>query len=247
MILIDAHCHLANLAELMPLEPLFQEATEQGITRYVSSVLRQKEIEWHRLNPYPNLIYSAGIHPNFDECDLKLQSITQLCENNSLWAIGEIGLDRNNPDLKWQTEILNKQLELAVQYELPVVLHIVGHQNLAGSILREYPLKYMVHGYAGSVEGFAELARLDSLFTISQRILKDDKRKLLNAILESGRYLFETDITQYYVKTGENNPLLRLIEVVETCARISGIDPQELINTQYRNAQSYAPNGFLPH
>jgi TatD DNase family protein len=245
MTLIDAHCHLANLAELMPLEPLLKEASQRGIGYYLSSVLRKSEAEWHDENPNPRIIYSAGIHPNFDECDLDLDFLTALCEQKKLWAIGEIGLDRNNADIAWQKDVLIKQLELAQHYNLPVVLHIVGMQNEAYSILKNYPLRYLVHGYAGSVEGFHELARLKSLYTISSRILKPDKGKLLQAMLESGNYLFETDITQYYVKPGESNPLLRLLDVLSACSELGGISRNELIETQYRNANSYADYGFF--
>lgn len=245
MTIIDAHCHLANLAELMPLEPMLKEASEFGIGFLISSVLRKSEAEWHDENPNPRIIYSAGVHPNFDECDLDLDFLTVLCEQKKLWAIGEIGLDRNNADIAWQKDVLIKQLELAQHYSLPVVLHIVGLQSQACFILKNYPLRYLVHGYAGSVEGFHELARLNSLFTISSRILKPDKSKLLQAMLESGNYLFETDITQYYVEPGEANPLLRLLDVLNACSDLSGISRKELIETQYRNALSYAPNGFL--
>lgn len=97
MTLCDAHCHLANLAQIMPLQPLFEEAAGRGITHYLSSALSKAE-----LIIYPKLqqdcagrlLYSAGIHPNFDECDLQLQDIVSLCERKAIWAIGEIGLDR---------------------------------------------------------------------------------------------------------------------------------------------------------
>lgn len=247
MILVDAHCHLANLAELLPLQPLLVEAAEQGISRFFSSVLRKSEAAWHLDNPDPRIVFSAGIHPNFDECDLDLESVKELCEQRKIWAIGEIGLDRNNPALNWQKEILVKQLELALSYGLPVVLHIVGLQSEACSILKQYPLSYLVHGYAGSLEGFGELARLNSMFTISERILKPDKQNLLKAMLESGRYLFETDITQYYVKPGEANPLLRLNDVLATCSKLSGISRGELLETQYRNALSHVEHGFFPN
>ncbi len=245
MTFIDAHCHLANLAEMLPLEPMLSEAAEHGIEYYLSSVLRKSEAAWHVDNPNPKIAFSAGIHPNFDECDLDLDFITELCNRQQLWAIGEIGLDRNNSELAWQKDVLINQLDLAQHYNLPVVLHIVGLQSEAYAILKNYPLRYLVHGYAGSVEGYRELARLDSQFTISSRILKPDKAKLLQAMLDSGRYLFETDITQYYVLPGEKNPLLRLTEVINTCSILSGISVNQLTETQYRNVFSYAEHGFF--
>lgn len=236
MILIDAHCHLANLAEIMPLEPLINDAGERGIKAFASSALTRRELAWHRENSFPEVALSAGIHPNFDECDLTLNDIAELAKEKRIWAIGEIGLDRNNPDLDWQHRVFTQQLDMAEQANLPVVLHIVGHQGEAYQTLSKYPLVYLVHGYAGSLAAYHQLARLNAFFTISSRILKPDKRELLMAILNDKRYLFETDITQYYVHENEVNPLLRLLNVIEQSSLISGIGTHELLETQHANA-----------
>ena len=233
--LIDAHCHLANLAETMSLPGLLEEASNKGIKRFLSSALRRSELDFYQNLNDPRVKFGAGIHPNFPVCDLALDDLEALCASLQVWAIGEIGLDRYNKDLDSQRRILIDQLQLAEKYGLPVVLHIVGHQQLAWEVLRQYPLRYLVHGYAGSVEGFRLLARLDSWFTVSSRILRADKAALFKAMLEHGRYLFETDITQYYVHPGEKNPLLRLLDVFEPSVKLSGRDRAELAETQLRN------------
>ncbi|PKN75315.1 MAG: TatD family deoxyribonuclease [Candidatus Cloacimonetes bacterium HGW-Cloacimonetes-2] len=232
MNLIDAHCHLANLAQTHDLSPLISEANSHGIKGFISSILMLSEIDWHKNNPDRGILIQAGVHPSFDECDLAVEDISSLVQTNTLDLVGEIGIDRSNPDLEGQQILLTEQCRLAADAELPVSLHIVGHQANAYSLLKQFPLRYMVHGYAGSVEGFELLARLDTCFTICSRILKDDKRELLEAIIDDGRYLFETDITQYYVKPNEANPLLRLIELFQRVKQISGKTESELINTQ---------------
>lgn len=236
MIHIDAHCHLANLSQIMPLELLLKQAGEKGIKAFASSALTRREVSWYQKHPRSGLVFSAGIHPNFDECDLELPDIEELAKAKRIWAIGEIGLDRNNPELDWQRTVFKQQLELAAAHQLPVVLHLVGHQSEAYQTLSRYPLPYLVHGYAGSLEAYHSLAKLNAWFTISSRVLKPDKHELLKAILHHKRYLFETDITQYYVHEHEANPLLRLIDVIETTARRSGIPEQELTETQFTNA-----------
>ncbi len=241
MSLFDAHCHLANLAEIVTLAPILDEAEQSGITRFASSALRKSEVAYHLSQPDSRIIFSAGIHPNFPECDLDLSTLKALCQNKSIWAIGEIGLDKGNPELALQRKLFSQQLDLAMEFRLPVVLHIVGHISEAYQTLKQYPLKYLVHGYAGSDEGFRELAKLDSLFTISSRIVKEDKLDLLMAILQSARYLFETDITQYYVHEGESNPLLRMVQLVSRCAELSGISKEELIKRQEINARKLFP------
>lgn len=233
--LIDAHCHLANLSDILRLQPLLVEAAQHGITGFLSSALRRRELDVYRGLHDPRVRFSAGVHPNFDECDLSLQDIEELCQSHEIWAVGEIGLDRNGPVLAEQLQLFEAQLRLAARYQLPVVLHIVGYQQEAWSLLHKYPLRYLVHGYAGSVEGYHMLAREDSCFTISDRILRADKIELLEAMLQDGRYLFETDITQYYVHEGETNPLLRLLQVIQETQVSSGLSNDHLIQTQLKN------------
>jgi len=235
--LIDAHCHLANLGYIMPLQPLLDEAAKHGITGFLSSALRLRELDVYRGLHDPRIRFSAGVHPNFDECDLSLQDIEELCQSREIWAVGEIGLDRNGPVIAEQLRLFEAQLQVAARYQLPVVLHIVGYQQEAWNLLHKYPLRYLVHGYAGSVEGYHLLAREDSCFTISDRILRADKIELLEAMLQDGRYLFETDITQYYAHEGEANPLLRLLQVIQETEASSGISRDQLIQAQAKNYQ----------
>ncbi len=232
MNIIDAHCHLANLAEITALEPLLDEAEAKGITRFVSSALRKSEVAWHMQHPDSRIIFSAGIHPNFDECDLDMKDLKKLCDEKSIWAIGEIGLDNGNPEIAVQRKEFVQQLELAADYRLPVVLHIVGHQEEAYKTLKQYPLPYLIHGYAGSTEGFSQLKKLDAVFTLSSRIMKEEKQDLLTDMLKHKRILFETDITQYYVHEGEHNPLLRLLDLLKKCSALSGISMPDLLALQ---------------
>lgn len=238
MNLLDAHCHLANLADVMNVNLLLDEAEANGITRFASSALRKCEVEWYLSHPDQRIAFSAGIHPNFDECDLELADIVRLCEQKQIWAIGEIGLDNGNPEIALQRKQFSQQLDLASDFRLPVVLHIVGHHSEAYDTLKKYPLKYLIHGYAGSREGYNQLKRLNAHFTISSRIMKEDKIDLLKAMLTDKRFLFETDITQYYIKEAEPNPLLRLNQLIETCSSSSGISVERLTAIQQQNAKA---------
>lgn len=236
MIWIDAHCHLANLAQAMPMEAALKEAQDRGIKGFLSNALTKAELKWYEANAaHYGIAYSAGIHPHFAPCDLEYKDIERLCQKQRIWAVGEIGLDRMNKDFSAMRQGFIRQLELAAEYTLPVVLHIVGHQQAAYEILREYPLRYLIHGYAGSTEAFRLFLKLDAYFTLSERLLKKDKRLLLSEMLASKRYFLETDITRYYVKPDEVNPLLRLIDLAEIVSQSHAIDICELKATQYDN------------
>ncbi|MDP2172462.1 MAG: TatD family hydrolase, partial [Candidatus Cloacimonadaceae bacterium] len=144
MSLIDAHCHLANLSEVMNLPDLMEEAARHGITRFVSAALRRSEVDFYLKYPFDNLIFSAGMHPNFDECDLDIVQIDHLAYSKRIWAVGEIGLDRGNPDIEYQTKAFKENLIIAAEHGIPAVLHIVGHQQQAYEILKNHDLKYLV-------------------------------------------------------------------------------------------------------
>ncbi len=233
--LIDAHCHLANLSRNYQLSLLLDEAQLYGIDAYLSNALSKKEIEIYRSLDDLRVKFSAGVHPHYDECDLELEDIAFLCEQKLIWAVGEIGLDRKGPELIKQQSSFEAQLKLAVDFRLPAVLHIVGYQSQAWQLIQKYPLKYLVHGYAGSIEGFELLKRGNCWFTISSRLLKPDKARLLQEILQSGRYLFETDITYHYAQKTELNPLLRLVDLLTKVETISGINMAELLKVQEDN------------
>ena len=70
MNLVDGHCNLASLNQVMLVEDLLKEANEAGITHFLSSALSKEEIAFHRLHSLPGVIFSAGIHPHYAECDL---------------------------------------------------------------------------------------------------------------------------------------------------------------------------------
>lgn len=233
--LIDAHCHLANLSRLMPLSHIMDEAQKQGIGLFLSSALNREEVRIYQGLNDPRIRYSAGIHPHWEECDLELEDLRQLCAAQQIWALGEIGVDRSGPPITEQLEIFEAQLQLAKEYGLPVVLHIVGQQQAAWELIKGYHLRYLVHGYAGSIQGYRLLAQANSWFTISERILRPDKANLLTEILHSKRYLLETDITAMYVQPQEHNPLLRLLDVLEKVQMISGVHREELIAIQHQN------------
>lgn len=92
MNLVDGHCHLASLNQIMPVESLLKEANEAGITHFLFCFLSKEEIAFHRQYSLPGVLFSAGIHPHYSECDLELKDIEELCAEKCIWAVGEIGL-----------------------------------------------------------------------------------------------------------------------------------------------------------
>jgi TatD DNase family protein len=128
--LTDTHCHLDYEYEGHTAESLVTEALAAGVTRLVSigvdipSIDRAQKLA----EAFDNVWFTAGTHPH----EAKLAPREQLLERIRLAArhpkckaIGEIGLDyhyEHSPQNE-QREVLEMQLELAVETRLPVVIH----------------------------------------------------------------------------------------------------------------------------
>lgn len=101
-------------------------------------------------------LYSAGIHPLYDgDWEKAFSGLQWLSEQGRLYAIGECGLDRPNRDLfPKQCAFFEKQMALAQEKALPLIVHCVGHWEVLLRLHRKYPSDKLrlVHGFRGKPE-----------------------------------------------------------------------------------------------
>lgn len=114
---------------------------------------------------YNDLYFSLGIHPEeLREIDYsKLEKyIKENLENPKFIGIGEIGLDyfHNSDNIREQQELFEYQLDLAVKYNLPVIIHSREATKDTIDILKKYNLKGVVHCFSGAVEVAKEYIKL---------------------------------------------------------------------------------------
>ena len=137
--LTDTHCHLDFNKFDTDRDAVIQRALDAGVERILIPAL---ELESSKavielVNSHPNLFAAVGFHPTdldgWNENSVRdLNSeILRSAQNdmpNKIVAIGEIGLDyywvkEKNKQMR-QREILKKQLELAREANLPVIIHM---------------------------------------------------------------------------------------------------------------------------
>jgi TatD DNase family protein len=238
---IDVHCHLTDERIASNLDKEISEAKAVGVTHFISVVLCQEEFKMMKLPKFQKLKefahWTAGIHPHYEKTDEKdFEKLIQLCDEKAIIAVGEMGLDSRNDDFNWQKKMLLKQLDLAVNYNLPVVFHCVRKYYELHKILKNnFPkVRGFMHAFNASMEIFTEFSKYDLAFSMNAIPPKDD---VIRAVIKRGFYLFETDAPAMRPRElkEEFNHLKNLIWAVDRISEISQIEKQELATTEWKS------------
>ena len=156
---IDTHCHL-DILESTPEEAII-EAKQAGVQRMVTIAVDEPSLDFvsSTVQEFPAVYGSVGFHPH-DAAELTEdleQKIRKLAlEEKKLIAIGETGLDYHymNSSTENQQFAFRKQLQIAVELNLPVVLHSREAEADTISILKEIPVPALgvAHSFTSSLK-----------------------------------------------------------------------------------------------
>jgi TatD DNase family protein len=220
----DNHCHLEEIFRAGRLETELAEARQAGVSGWFSSALCREEMEWHLQQSITSMTWCAGIHPYYEKSsENDWDFLVELAGSGKIAAIGEIGLDKRNPKLDWQKNILLQQLELAREYDLPVIFHVVrSYYELYKLLKGNFPkVRGWLHGFNSSMEVFKTFNSFDLGYSMNARLPED---KVVQAIIKRGLWQIETDAP--YARpaeyAGEFNTLANLLWVKDKIENIMG-------------------------
>jgi TatD DNase family protein len=154
---IDTHTHLDDEQFSADLDQTLTDAREHSVIAMVN--IGYSPARWSSTlalaEQYPFVRYALGLHPgNANEwSDAVIASLTELVESTSPVAIGEIGLDYFwTSDTKDVQRIsFERQIELALDHDLPIVIHQRAAAADVHAILRSAParLRVVLHSCDG--------------------------------------------------------------------------------------------------
>lgn len=175
--LIDTHCHLDMGAYQEDLENILNRAYSSGVHTIVTiGIDVTSSQEAIRLARKHRMVKATvGIHPhdvgNIDASDLK--EIQTLIEQNRQYIVGygEIGLDyvKNYSEPDIQRHYFRRQLEIAHEHELPVIIHDREAHDDILKIIKEFapfPNGGIMHCFSGNMEFAREILDLGLLISI---------------------------------------------------------------------------------
>lgn len=248
---VDTHCHFDFPPFVGDEHASLQRAAAAGVERIIAvSVSATRFGGVLALAQQHDAVYAAlGVHPmaiaehhpdDLDALERHLQ-----CRPEKLVAIGEIGLDLyiDNPQFERQQVLLDAQLRLARDYDLPVILHSRRtHDKLAMHLRRcNLPRCGVVHGFAGSEQQALAFIRAGYAIGVGGTITYDRASKTRQAIarLPLTSLLLETDSPDMPLQgfQGQPNRPERVRNVWETLCLLRPESPQHIADTLRENTR----------
>lgn len=191
------------------------------------------------------LFPAYGLHPMHvgDHRPEDIGTLATWLERERPVAVGECGLDRyvDGLDTDLQRHYFRRQLELAREFALPVVIHarravedvIVAIRTIGG-------LTGVVHSFSGSPEQARQLWNLGFLIGLGGPVTHERAHRLrrLAASMPIDFLLLETDSPDQPSAghRGERNEPAHLVDVLHAIAALRGADPASIAAATTRNA-----------
>lgn len=202
------------------------------------------------IDKYPFLYGTLGIHPSEckDMTEDDLDWIRQQLKNPKIVAIGEIGLDYYwpEPDHDIQKKWFEKQLELAKETDMPVVIHSrdAAEDTLNMIKMAQLPPKTVdIHCFSYSKEMAREYLNMGYYLGVGGVVTFKNAKKLKEVVEYAPieNILLETDCPYLAPEPnrGKRNSSLNLEYVVDKIAELKNMDREDVISITEKNAQDF--------
>ena len=248
MKLIDVHCHLEREELIENLETLIDEAKEAGIIKLITSSVTPKQwkVSEDIAKTYDMVEFSLGIHPWFASIS-DINCLDDLSESKNLGAIaiGEIGLDLmiDNPDIELQKIIFEKQLSIAREIDLPVIIHVRKAFNETIQSMKKIGLPRaggFIHSFGGSLEIAEEFIKLGLSFSFGGILTQQISQKRENVLKKvyPHHFMVETDspdMVPFPVTEKPNKPS-NILHTLRAASKILQVSEEKIAEQSTANA-----------
>jgi TatD DNase family protein len=240
MELFDTHCHLDVAEFAADRAAVLARARAAGVTRMVVPAVDAagwpallalcRDEEW----VYPAL----GLHPIYIDAhrEVDLAELRRLVEREQPVAIGEIGLDfyPKQLDRERQQWLFEQQLQIAAEFQLPVLLHVrKAHDQVLTTLKRmNFTHGGIAHAFNGSLQQAQQYIDLGFKLGFGGMLTYERSTKLrqLAAELPLTSMVLETDAPDMspFTHHGERNSPEYLPQVFAALVALRGVEPETM-------------------
>ncbi len=248
MKIFDTHAHLLDEAFDADRDELIASLPEKGVAKVMEACCNEADIDRVAALALrvPFIYGSAGVHPhsasewNGGTAD----RIRAALQHEKMLAVGEIGLDYHYDfsPRDVQKRVLDEQLSLAHELDLPVILHDREAHGDMLDLLRAHKsgLKGIMHCFSGSKETARECLDLGLYIAFGGALTFKNAVRPIEAAqyIPQDRLLIETDcpyMTPVPYRGKRNDPSFILL-TLDKLAEVRGEDREELADALYQNS-----------
>lgn len=249
--LVDSHCHIVFRNFDDDLEQVAYRWREAGVVSLLHACVEPSEIPAIRAlaDRFPELRYSVGVHPlDTQHWQPDTQQVLReaALADPRVVAIGELGLDLfRDSNLEQQRAVLAPQLDLAVELDLPVIIHCRdAAEPMLAELRRLRALgrcpRGVMHCWGGTPEEMAGFLELGLLISFSGTVTfpKAEATHACARQVPADRYLIETDcpFLAPVPRRGKRNEPAFVAAVAQRMAELRGESLEQVARTSTANA-----------
>ncbi|WP_373899242.1 TatD family hydrolase [Haloimpatiens sp. FM7315] len=248
--IFDSHAHYDDESFNEDREKVINELKENGIVGVLNcgASLEGARDSLELAKKHEFFYAAVGIHPECSNIVNKevIDELREMAKNQKVKAIGEIGLDyyyQENPERGVQKSAFIKQMELARELDLPVVIHDRDAHLDTLDIIKKFPeVRGVIHCFSGSVEFAKECLKLGYYIGFTGVVTFKNAKKVLEVLKEVplDRMLVETDCP-YMAPVpyrGKRNRSEYIKNVIEKISDIKGLSKEDIEKLTIENTKS---------
>ncbi len=252
--IIETHCHLDYLKAL-PLQEILSRAQEAGVQKFITIGVDPDNLDgvMKLAEDHAPIYFTQGIHPhdakNFTS--VENDKLISRASHPKMVAIGEIGLDYhyNNSPPEIQRKVFEQQLQIAVDHDLPIVVHTREADEDTRDILKNFTpslkRKGVIHSFT-SGKALAEWCLQEGFYLGFNGIITFKNARNVQEVVEITpleQILLETDspfLTPVPHRGKENAPYY-LPFIAEKIAELKNISVEEVLRVAFSNSLNCFP------
>jgi TatD DNase family protein len=250
--MIDSHCHLAGDEFAADLDAVVDRARAAGLAGAMVILSAGDAGEAERAQKvravWQDVRFAVGIHPHQagqpgDDIEAAMAQLDADLRGHGAVALGEIGLDYHYDfsPRPIQQDVFRRQLDLAGERQLPVVIHTREATDDTFRILRDHAagLRVVFHCFTGGIEMARAALDVGAWLSFAGIVTfpKAEELREVARMVPPDRFLVETD-SPYLAPVpfrGKRNEPAFVAKVVERLAALRGAAVEEIVSQSTAN------------
>jgi len=244
-LIIDTHTHLDNEKFKNDVDEVIKRAIEHNVKKFIIPAADPKDLKRavELAEKYDDIYFGVGVHPvDIEKYEDKI--LLEYINHPKCVAVGEIGLDyhwvKEEEKREKQKELFKRQIEIALNHNKPVIIHVRDATEDTYNIIKQYPTAKGVFHCFNAAEQLLDFSE-NFYYGIGGVITFKNARKLVNVFpkIPKERVVIETDapyLTPHPFRGQRNEPMYT-VYVRDKIAQLWDVSKDEVEEITTENAK----------